>query len=159
MFGGAVRRYKHFSDSCGCDMTFSVFVPASGESCSSSTKAAAPIFLFLSGLTCNDENFTQKSGAQRAAASHGIALVAPDTSPRGLGVPGEDEGWDLGTGAGFYVDATQEPWVKQKQQKEGSSSSLSGTHEPLFPNAPTLYTQQERHDLRAVPEPQLEPGE
>jgi S-formylglutathione hydrolase len=126
MFGGAVRRYKHFSDSCGCDMTFSVFVPASGESCSSSTKAAAPIFLFLSGLTCNDENFTQKSGAQRAAASHGIALVAPDTSPRGLGVPGEDEGWDLGTGAGFYVDATQEPWVKQKQQKEGSSSSLSG---------------------------------
>jgi len=126
MFGGAVRRYKHFSDSCGCDMTFSVFVPASGESGSSSTKAAAPIFLFLSGLTCNDENFTQKSGAQRAAASHGIALVAPDTSPRGLGVPGEDEGWDLGTGAGFYVDATQEPWVKQKQQKEGSSSSLSG---------------------------------
>ena len=138
MFGGVVRRYKHFSKSCGCDMTFSVFVPPphphplpqqqqqqqqrqqqQETSEDGGGDGASPVLLFLSGLTCTDENFTQKSGAQRAAAARGIALVAPDTSPRGLGIPGEDEGWDLGTGAGFYVDATEEPWVeKKKEEKE-----------------------------------------
>ena len=136
MFGGAVRRYKHFSKSCGCDMTFSVFVPPAalaetggeGEGGGSSKKAGgAPVLLFLSGLTCSDENFTQKAGAQRAAAARGIALAAPDTSPRGLRVPGEDEGWDLGTGAGFYVDATAEPWVvKKNDEKGGDEKSSSG---------------------------------
>ena len=127
MFGGAVRRYKHFSKSCGCDMTFSVFVPPAAaseeEGEEGKSEKGAPVLLFLSGLTCSDENFTQKAGAQRASASRGIALVAPDTSPRGLDVEGQDEGWDLGTGAGFYVDATREPWV---EKKEGESSSSRG---------------------------------
>lgn len=118
MFGGAVRRYKHFSKSCGCDMTFSVFVPPAALA-EGGGAPASPVLLFLSGLTCSDENFTQKAGAQRAAAARGIALVAPDTSPRGLGVPGEDEGWDLGTGAGFYVDATRAPWVSSEDEKSG----------------------------------------
>lgn len=122
-----MRRYKHFSRSCGCDMTFSVFLPPvslAAEAEGNEEKKqhlAAPVLLFLSGLTCTDENFTQKAGAQRAAAAQGIALVAPDTSPRGLGIAGEDDGWDLGTGAGFYVDATEEPWVK-KGDDDGASS-------------------------------------
>jgi S-formylglutathione hydrolase len=120
MFGGAVRRYKHFSKSCGCDMTFSVFVPPAAVTEEEGRKA--PVLLFLSGLTCTDENFTQKAGAQRAAAARGIALAAPDTSPRSLGVAGEDDGWDLGTGAGFYVDATREPWVEKGGDDAGGAS-------------------------------------
>lgn len=70
--------------------------------------------MYLSGLTCTDDNFTQKAGAQRAAARLGLALVAPDTSPRGLGVPGEDDSYDFGTGAGFYLNATQAPWQQYR---------------------------------------------
>ena len=130
MFGGAVRRYKHFSKSCGCDMTFSVFVPPPSslterEGDDGGGAGRAPVLLFLSGLTCTDENFTHKAGAQRAAAARGIALVAPDTSPRGLGVAGEDDSWDLGTGAGFYVDATQAPWVEEEGSGAGADASSS----------------------------------
>ena len=113
-----MRRYRNFSKSCGCDMTFSVFVPPTALTTEEGENEKAPVLLFLSGLTCTDENFTQKAGAQRAAAAQGIALVAPDTSPRGLGIAGEDESWDLGTGAGFYLDATQEPWVKKEKEGE-----------------------------------------
>ena len=89
-------------------MKFSVFFPAAADT----TKV--PVLYFLSGLTCTDENFMQKSGAQRYAAELDIAIVTPDTSPRGLNIPGEDDDWDFGTGAGFYLNATQEPWLKYR---------------------------------------------
>eukprot|EP00511_Aplanochytrium_stocchinoi_P005584 CAMPEP_0204826218 /NCGR_PEP_ID=MMETSP1346-20131115/3951_1 /ASSEMBLY_ACC=CAM_ASM_000771 /TAXON_ID=215587 /ORGANISM="Aplanochytrium stocchinoi, Strain GSBS06" /LENGTH=282 /DNA_ID=CAMNT_0051954133 /DNA_START=66 /DNA_END=914 /DNA_ORIENTATION=+ len=100
MFGGWVKQFKHASTATQTEMTFSVFLPKESES------GNVPVLYYLSGLTCTDENFTTKAGAQRAAAAAGIALVAPDTSPRGAGVEGEDDGWDFGTGAGFYVNAT-----------------------------------------------------
>ncbi|KQK11464.1 S-formylglutathione hydrolase [Brachypodium distachyon] len=103
MFGGHILRFRHHSAALGCPMTFSLFVPASPAS-------NLPVLYFLSGLTCNDENFVIKSGAQRAAAAHGIALVAPDTSPRGLNIEGEADSWDFGVGAGFYLNATNEKW-------------------------------------------------
>lgn len=104
VFGGFNRRYKHESSSVGCPMTFTIFFPPAADS------SKVPVLYWLSGLTCNDENFIQKSGAQRAAAAHGLALVAMDTSPRGLNVEGESDSWDFGTGAGFYLNATQEKW-------------------------------------------------
>lgn len=85
-------------------MTFTIFFPPAADS------SKVPVLYWLSGLTCNDENFIQKSGAQRAAAAHGLALVAMDTSPRGLNVEGESDSWDFGTGASFYLNATQEKW-------------------------------------------------
>ncbi|GFR45590.1 hypothetical protein Agub_g6985 [Astrephomene gubernaculifera] len=103
-FGGYNRRYKHRSTVLGCDMTFTVYFPPVAEN------GKVPVLYYLSGLTCTDENFIQKAGAQRQAAARGIALVAPDTSPRGLGVEGEAESWDFGVGAGFYLNATQEKW-------------------------------------------------
>jgi S-formylglutathione hydrolase len=87
-------------------MRFSVYVPPQAA------LSRVPVLYWLSGLTCTEENFTVKAGAQRVASELGIAIVAPDTSPRGLGIPGESESWDLGLGAGFYVDATREPWSR-----------------------------------------------
>lgn len=104
-FGGQQQRFRHHSAVLGCDMTFSVYLPPQAD------KAPVPVVWWLSGLTCTDENFVTKAGAQRYAAELGLALVAPDTSPRGEGVPDDPEGaWDFGLGAGFYVNATQEPW-------------------------------------------------
>ena len=103
-FGGEVRKYTHASSSTGTEMTFSVFVPPAAA------LHAVPVVYYLSGLTCTDDNAVQKGGAFKAAAEKGVMFVFPDTSPRGAGVAGEDESWDLGTGAGFYVDATSEPW-------------------------------------------------
>jgi S-formylglutathione hydrolase len=101
-FGGETLFCSHSSDACGGTMRFSVFLPpGAGDK---------PVFYWLSGLTCTEENFMVKAGAQRRAAELGLAIVAPDTSPRGTGIPGEDDDWDLGSGAGFYVDATQAPW-------------------------------------------------
>ncbi len=97
-FGGTQGTYTHDSEVIGLPMTFNVYVPP-GE-------GPFPAVYFLSGLTCSPENFTTKAGAQRVAAELGLVLVMPDTSPRGAGVPGEDDGWDFGSGAGFYVDAT-----------------------------------------------------
>ncbi len=106
-FGGQQLRYRHGSDVLGCDMTFSIYLPpAAGE-------GKVPVLYWLSGLTCTDENFVTKAGAQRYAAEHGIAIVAPDTSPRGEGVPDDPDGaYDFGLGAGFYVNATEEPWCR-----------------------------------------------
>lgn len=103
MFGGHNLRFRHQSATLGCPMTFSLFLPASPAS-------KLPVLYWLSGLTCTDENFIIKAGAQRAAAAHGVALVAPDTSPRGLNVEGEADSWDFGVGAGFYLNATNEKW-------------------------------------------------
>lgn len=103
-FGGTVAYYSHTSQECNCDMRFSVFIP------SQATLGPVPVLYYLSGLTCTEENFTVKAGAQRYAAERGLMLVAPDTSPRNLNLPGENDSWDFGTGAGFYVDATKAPW-------------------------------------------------
>ncbi|KAI8470683.1 MAG: Alpha/Beta hydrolase protein [Monoraphidium minutum] len=106
-FGGWNRRYKHASPTLGCDMHFTVYFPPAAEA---PAAKPVPVLWFLSGLTCTDENFIQKAGGQRAAAARGVALVAPDTSPRGLGVEGEAEAWDFGVGAGFYINATADKW-------------------------------------------------
>lgn len=107
-FGGYQVQYSHESLVLGCSMKFSVFFPS--LEASSVPSSGFPVLVYLSGLTCTDENVVTKAGAQRAAAEAGIAFVAPDTSPRGLGYPGEDDSYDFGTGAGFYLDATAEPW-------------------------------------------------
>ncbi|MGL0902287.1 alpha/beta hydrolase-fold protein, partial [Klebsiella pneumoniae] len=102
-FGGSQEVWRHHSAVTGTPMTFSVFLPpqAKTEKC--------PVLYWLSGLTCNEQNFITKAGAQRYAAEHGLVIVAPDTSPRGSQVA-DDKEYDLGQGAGFYVNATQEPW-------------------------------------------------
>lgn len=105
MFGGYNKRFKHYSPTLGCSMNFHVYFPPSP---SLSTKF--PVLYWLSGLTCTDENFISKSGAQRVASSEGVALIVPDTSPRGLNVEGESDSWDFGVGAGFYLNATQDKW-------------------------------------------------
>ncbi|KAJ3676209.1 hypothetical protein LUZ60_003621 [Juncus effusus] len=105
MHGGYNKRYKHYSPTLGCAMTFSVFFPPS-----SSPSQKFPVLYWLSGLTCNDENFIIKSGAQRTAAAEGISMIAPDTSPRGLNIEGESDSWDFGVGAGYYLNATNEKW-------------------------------------------------
>ena len=103
-FGGVQGVYRHAAKSTGCDMEFAVYLPPQAQS------GPVPVLTWLSGLTCTWENFAVKAGAQRYAAEHGVALVAPDTSPRGLDLPGENDDWDFGSGAGFYVDASQAPW-------------------------------------------------
>ncbi|KAK7278935.1 hypothetical protein RJT34_23975 [Clitoria ternatea] len=107
MFGGYNKRFKHFSPTLGCSMNFHVYFPPSP---SPSPSHKFPVLYWLSGLTCTDENFISKSGAQRVASTEGIALVVPDTSPRGLNVEGEADSWDFGVGAGFYLNATQDKW-------------------------------------------------
>ncbi|AGW93409.1 S-formylglutathione hydrolase [Ralstonia pickettii DTP0602] len=104
--GGSQGYYSHPSEVIGLPMRLSVYLPPQAE-----TKRV-PALIYLAGLTCNEETFMIKSGAQRLAAELGLALVAPDTSPRGAGVEGEECDWDLGTGASFYLDATQEPWSR-----------------------------------------------
>lgn len=102
-FGGEQRIYRHMSKITGTPMRLAVFVPPQAA------QGVVPVVWYLSGLTCNEENFTVKAGAQRMAAELGLMLVAPDTSPRGEGVP-DDANYDFGQGAGFYVDAIQAPW-------------------------------------------------
>lgn len=109
-FGGWVRRYTHESSELGCSMNFMVFTPA----CSDQAGSKVPVLYYLSGLTCTDENFMLKAGAQRKAAELGVALVAPDTSPRGLGIEGEDDSYDFGSGAGFYLDASEAKWQRYR---------------------------------------------
>ncbi|HTI18940.1 MAG TPA: S-formylglutathione hydrolase [Trinickia sp.] len=104
--GGIQRFYRHESKTIGLPMRFAVYLPPQAK------HARVPALFYLAGLTCTEETFTVKAGAQRFAAQHGIALVAPDTSPRGAGIAGEADAWDFGVGAGFYVDATREPWSK-----------------------------------------------
>ncbi len=108
-FGGTTRFYSHRSDVCDCDMSLAVYVPPQAEA------GPVPVLYYLSGLTCTEKNFIEKAGAQRYAAEHGLMLVAPDTSPRGVNLPGEDDSWDFGSGAGFYVNATEQPWAEHYQ--------------------------------------------
>ncbi|MEL6682166.1 MAG: S-formylglutathione hydrolase [Pseudomonadota bacterium] len=116
-FDGIQGVYSHVSEACSCDMTFGLFLPAEAAD------APVPLLWFLSGLTCTHENAMTKAGAQAWAAEQGIALVFPDTSPRGEDVP-DDDGYDLGKGAGFYVNATQDPWAKHYHMWDYVSEEL-----------------------------------
>ncbi|MEL6336186.1 MAG: S-formylglutathione hydrolase [Pseudomonadota bacterium] len=118
-FGGVQGVYRHASQVCGCEMTFAVYLPPAAE------VGPVPCLWYLSGLTCTHENAMTKAGAQGWAAEHGIALVFPDTSPRGEGVA-DDEAYDLGQGAGFYVDATEAPWAPHFQMRSYIAQELQG---------------------------------
>jgi S-formylglutathione hydrolase len=122
--GGTLRYLKHDSATTGTPMTLSVFVPA-GE-------GPFPVLIWLSGLTCTEDNFTTKSGAYAAAAEHGVIIVAPDTSPRGEGVA-DDPAYDLGQGAGFYVDATEAPWAPHFRMETYVVEELIGLIDAEFP--------------------------
>ena len=114
-FGGLQRFYQHDSDAIGLPMRFSVYLPPGFDEQRDKQRPpqdGLPVMFYLAGLTCTEETFMTKAGAQRVAAQEGLILVAPDTSPRGAGVPGETDSWDFGAGAGFYVDATEEPWAR-----------------------------------------------
>lgn len=105
-FGGVQRVYSHLSVATQCSMRFGLFLPPQAQ------QKNVPVLYWLSGLTCTEQNFITKAGAQRVAAELGLALVIPDTSPRGVVLPGDNDSYDFGLGAGFYVDATQMPWAK-----------------------------------------------
>ncbi len=119
-FGGTQYFYRHESEAIGLPMRFSVFVPPQAE------HGRVPVLFYLAGLTCTEETFMIKAGAQRRAAELGLMLVSPDTSPRGAGAAGEDEDWDFGTGAGFYLDATQEPWSRHYRMETYVAQELAG---------------------------------
>jgi S-formylglutathione hydrolase len=124
-FAGWQRRYTHASKACRCDMTFSLYWPPQAET------ERVPVVYWLSGLTCTDENFVNKAGAQRAAAELGLALVVPDTSPRGADVADEDS-YDMGQGAGFYVNATRQPWAAHYQMYDYVVDELPGVLAEAF---------------------------
>ena len=105
-FGGVQRFYRHDAQAIGLPMRFSVFIPAGAAS----NENKSPALFYLAGLTCTEETFMIKGGAQRVAAEEGLILITPDTSPRGANIAGETDAWDFGAGAGFYVDATEAPW-------------------------------------------------
>ncbi|MCJ0826527.1 S-formylglutathione hydrolase [Luteimonas sp. 50] len=125
-FDGRQEVWSHASGALGCTMRFGVFLPpqARRESC--------PVLYWLSGLTCTEQNFITKAGAQRHAAEHGLILVVPDTSPRGDGVA-DAAGYDLGQGAGFYLDATQPPWAPHYRMHDYVARELPGLVEANFP--------------------------
>ncbi len=128
-FGGTQYVCEHRSSETGTEMRFSVYVPPRPHG-----SAAFPVLWYLSGLTCTEENFTVKAGAQRMAADLGILLVAPDTSPRGKDVPGDpEEAYDFGFGAGFYVDAVREPWAKNYRMRSYIERELPGVIAADFP--------------------------
>lgn len=131
-FGGWLNRYEHASSSCNCTMTFSVYLPPRAET------EKVPVVYWLSGLTCTDDNVRTKAGAQRYASELGIALVMPDTSPRGDAVADEPDRYDLGKGAGFYVNATQEPWAVHYQMYDYVTQELPALIENQFPVIPGL---------------------
>lgn len=127
LFGGQQLRYQHHSAVLGCSMQFSVYLPPGAVK-----DQSVPAVYFLSGLTCNDQNFSTKSGAQRIAAELGLALVIPDTSPRGEGVA-DDDAYDLGQGAGFYVNATEAPWQSNFQMYSYITAELPALVEASLP--------------------------
>ncbi len=128
-FGGEVRFVRHAATTTSCDMEFSVFIPPQAHD------GPVPILTWLSGLTCTAENFTLKAGAQRLAAEHGILVVAPDTSPRGDTVRDVDQ-WDLGTGAGFYVNATTPEWRDHYRMYDYVTEELPALVREHFPVDP-----------------------
>ncbi len=120
-FGGMQRFYRHASTVIGLPMRFSVYLPPQADP---GARAKVPALLYLAGLTCNEETFMIKAGAQRVAAELGLALITPDTSPRGADLPGDSDSWDLGVGAGFYIDATQAPWARHYRMERYITTEL-----------------------------------
>lgn len=134
-FSGYLNRYRHQSTVCHCEMTFSVYLPPQADT------GNVPALYWLSGLTCTDDNARVKAGAQRYAAEQGVALIFPDTSPRGDDVADEEDRYDLGKGAGFYVNATQEPWANHYQMYDYVTKELPvllETNLPLIPGVKSV---------------------
>ena len=129
-FGGRLSVFAHTSTATGTEMKFSVYLPPAAE------KGPCPALYYLAGLECTQDTFVQKAGALRVASALGLILVAPDTSPRGAGVPGEDESWDLGTSASFYLDATQAPWSKNYRMGTYINEELPAMIGAQFPVKP-----------------------
>lgn len=128
-FGGWHKRYRHRSTATSCDMTFAIYLPPQADQ-----GEPVPVVYWLSGLTCTDENFMQKAGVQRVAAELGVVIVAPDTSPRGEGVPDDPDGaYDFGMGAGFYINATEEPWARNYRMYDYVVDELPKLIEANFP--------------------------
>ena len=125
-FGGWQDVYRHDSVVLGCAMNFAIYLPPQAE------HGRCPVLYWLSGLTCTEQNFITKAGAQQFAAEHGVIVVAPDTSPRGEGVP-DGDGYDLGLGAGFYVNATREPWAAHYRMYDYVTRELPDLIEAHFP--------------------------
>ena len=125
--GGVMGFYAHASTSTGTEMRFGVYVPPGADG------ARLPVLYYLAGLTCTEETFLIKAGAQQFAASAGLILVAPDTSPRGIELPGDREHWDFGVGAGFYVDATEPPWAQNYRMYSYVVDELPAVIEANFP--------------------------
>ena len=127
-FGGWHKRYRHRSASLNAEAVFAIYLPPQVQS------QPVPVLYWLSGLTCSDENFMQKAGAQRIAAELGVAIVAPDTSPRGAEVPGDPDGaWDFGHGAGFYLNASEAPWHRHYRMYDYVVDELPALVEAHFP--------------------------
>lgn len=129
-FGGSQKVFKHHSSELKCDMKFGVYVPPI------LAEQKVPVLYWLSGLTCTEQNFITKAGAQRTAAEQGIMIVAPDTSPRSCGIEGEDDSYDFGTGAGFYVDATEEKWKTNYRMFSYVTKELPALIASNFPALP-----------------------
>ncbi|MFK7793027.1 MAG: S-formylglutathione hydrolase [Devosiaceae bacterium] len=127
-FGGAMEVFDHASSACNGDMRFAIYTPPQSKS------GPVPVLWYLSGLTCNWSNVSEKSGYQRYAAEHGVMIICPDTSPRGDNAA-DDEAYDLGQGAGFYVDATQVPWAKHFQMETYITKELPALIAEHFPSA------------------------
>ena len=135
-FGGVQSIYSHAAEETRCAMRFGLFLPPQA------TEGRVPVLYWLSGLTCTEENFVVKAGAQRVAAELGLAIVVPDTSPRGLGIPGEGDSYDFGLGAGFYVDATEAPWSAGYRMYSYVTTELRAyveTHFPVDPDRVGLF--------------------
>jgi S-formylglutathione hydrolase len=126
-FGGTQQVWSHESEATGCTMRFGLYLPPQAA------HGRVPVLWWLSGLTCTEENFIVKAGAQRVAADLGMAIVAPDTSPRGVTLAGDRDSWDFGVGAGFYVDATREPWSQHYRMRRYITEELRSLVESEFP--------------------------
>jgi S-formylglutathione hydrolase len=129
-FGGRVSFHRHEATETRCSMRFAVFTPPQAQ------QGRVPVLYYLAGLTCTEETFMIKAGAQRVAAELGLMLVAPDTSPRGVPLPGDSDSWDFGVGAGFYLDATQEPWARHYRMYSYVTRELPALIEAQFPADP-----------------------
>lgn len=119
--------YSHFSETLKCSMKFAIYLPPKAE------VASVPVLYWLSGLTCTEQNFIQKAGAQKYASDLSVAIVCPDTSPRGCNIEGEDDSWDFGTGAGFYVDATRGKWKEHYRMYSYVTKELPFIMKENFP--------------------------